>query len=289
MNNEWTFSISTDINAPAERVYEVMADIERWHEWTPSVTSIKRLDSGRFSAGSRALIRQPKFPSALWTVTAMCFCNSLRLTGTRSCFPLRQPGDFGIWTGRRPLRSIRNRLAVSFLAAVGCAVAFAQQPARDVRFERAPQRLALIIGNEAYPKWPLQNPGNDAKAMAQAFLDKGYKIISGGTDNHLVLVDITNKKITGKDADNRIFKSPAGKLWVKTSDFRKYWKMAIDKAGIRYRNPYQMRHTFISMMLQFGNNPMIIYRMVGHSNPEVMFRKYARFIKNTVEKLLKIE
>jgi hypothetical protein len=44
-----------------------------------------------------------------------------------------------------------------------------------VRFERAPQRLALIIGNEAYPKWPLQNPGNDAKAMAQALGEAGFR------------------------------------------------------------------------------------------------------------------
>ena len=65
------FSISIDINAPADRVYEVMSDTDRWHEWTPSVTSIKRLDSGPFAVGSRAVIRQPKFPPALWTVTAI--------------------------------------------------------------------------------------------------------------------------------------------------------------------------------------------------------------------------
>jgi uncharacterized membrane protein len=64
-------SISIDINAPADRVYEVMADTERWHEWTPSITSIKRLDTGPFTVGSRALVRQPKFPPALWTVTAI--------------------------------------------------------------------------------------------------------------------------------------------------------------------------------------------------------------------------
>jgi uncharacterized membrane protein len=64
-------SISIDINAPADRVYEVMADTDRWHEWTPSVTSIKRLDTGPFTVGSRAVIRQPKFPPALWTVTAI--------------------------------------------------------------------------------------------------------------------------------------------------------------------------------------------------------------------------
>jgi hypothetical protein len=69
--DETAFSISTDIEAPADRVYQVMADIERWHEWTPSVSSIKRLDRGPFAVGSRALIRQPKFPPALWTVTAI--------------------------------------------------------------------------------------------------------------------------------------------------------------------------------------------------------------------------
>ena len=65
------FSISIEINAPADRVYEVMSDTERWHEWTRSVTSIKRLDNGPFVVGSRAVIRQPKFPPALWTVTAI--------------------------------------------------------------------------------------------------------------------------------------------------------------------------------------------------------------------------
>lgn len=65
------FSISIDINAPADRVYEVMSDTDRWPEWTASVTSIKRLDRGPFVVGSRAVIRQPKFPAALWTVTAI--------------------------------------------------------------------------------------------------------------------------------------------------------------------------------------------------------------------------
>jgi uncharacterized protein YndB with AHSA1/START domain len=63
------FSITTDIAAPAERVWQVMSDIDRWHEWTPSVTSIRRLDSGPFGVGSRAVIRQPKFPPVLWKIT----------------------------------------------------------------------------------------------------------------------------------------------------------------------------------------------------------------------------
>jgi hypothetical protein len=65
------FRITIDIAAPADRVFEVMSDMERWHEWTPSVTSIKRLGGGPFGVGSRLLIRQPKFPPALWKVAAI--------------------------------------------------------------------------------------------------------------------------------------------------------------------------------------------------------------------------
>lgn len=41
----------------------------------------------------------------------------------------------------------------------------------------------------------------NAQAMAQAFVEKGYHIISGGTDNHLMLIDLSNKDITGKQAE----------------------------------------------------------------------------------------
>lgn len=65
------FSIMTEIAAPTERVWQVMRDVDRWHEWTPSVTSIRRLDERPFAVGSRLVIRQPKFPPALWKLTAI--------------------------------------------------------------------------------------------------------------------------------------------------------------------------------------------------------------------------
>lgn len=61
-----------------------MADIERWPEWTPTVTRIQRLDSGPLAVGSRARIRQPKLPPATWQVSDL------------------QPGRSFTWITRSP-------------------------------------------------------------------------------------------------------------------------------------------------------------------------------------------
>ncbi len=45
---------------------------------------------------------------------------------------------------------------------------------------------------------------SNAQALAAALIEKGYHLTSGGTDNHLMLVDLTNKDITGKDAQNML-------------------------------------------------------------------------------------
>ena len=45
---------------------------------------------------------------------------------------------------------------------------------------------------------------NNAHAMANALLMHGFNLVTGGTDNHLILVDLTNKNITGKELQNRL-------------------------------------------------------------------------------------
>ena len=47
----------------------------------------------------------------------------------------------------------------------------------------------------------------NADAMAQAFVKRNYHLISGGTDNHMMLIDLRNKNITGKDAENALVKA----------------------------------------------------------------------------------
>jgi hypothetical protein len=63
------FNIAVDIEAPLERVWQVMIDIDQWHEWTDSISSVKRLNNGPFAEGTLVLIKQPKFPPALWKIT----------------------------------------------------------------------------------------------------------------------------------------------------------------------------------------------------------------------------
>ena len=55
----------------------------------------------------------------------------------------------------------------------------------------------LVSGFKRYQQQVLTN----AKALASEFVDRGYKIVSGGTDTHLMLLNLTNKGITGKEAD----------------------------------------------------------------------------------------
>ncbi len=62
--------LSIEIAAPAERVWGVMRDVARWHEWTSTVLGIRCLDGRPLELGGRVHIRQPKLLPSVWTVIA---------------------------------------------------------------------------------------------------------------------------------------------------------------------------------------------------------------------------
>ena len=75
---------------------------------------------------------------------------------------------------------------------------------------------------------------NNAQAMAKAFVEKGYELISNGTDNHLMLIDLRNKNISGKKAEQALVKADItlNKNMVPFDD-----KSAFVTSGIRIGTP----------------------------------------------------
>lgn len=62
------------------------------------------------------------------------------------------------------------------------------------------------------------------------------------------------------------------------------WYPAIVSAGLRRRTMYQTRHTFTSLMLSHGEDPLWVARMLGHSSLDMIFKHYGKFIPNRSRK-----
>lgn len=63
------FQFVTGIYAPPLPAWEILLDLERWPEWTSSITRIERLTEGPLAVGSRVRIEQPKLMPNVWQVT----------------------------------------------------------------------------------------------------------------------------------------------------------------------------------------------------------------------------
>jgi uncharacterized protein YndB with AHSA1/START domain len=66
-----TYRTAIEIDAPPELVWRVLMDVERWPQWTPSITTAKRLEPGMFRTGSNVLLKQPRLPETVWRVSSM--------------------------------------------------------------------------------------------------------------------------------------------------------------------------------------------------------------------------
>lgn len=73
---------------------------------------------------------------------------------------------------------------------------------------------------------------------------------------------------------------PSGEMnRINPDSFRKHiWSRILQLAGVRYRYPYQMRHTFATMHISNGVNLWEIANWMGHASPEMLFRHYGSFI-----------
>ena len=82
-------------------------------------------------------------------------------------------------------------------------------------------------------------------------------------------------QLTGKE----IFGNPAtGAPWADIQSQWRIWQRCLKRLGLRYREPYQTRHTSATLALMAGANPSYIARQLGHTNANMLFRVYSKWI-----------
>ncbi|MDA9681333.1 site-specific integrase [bacterium] len=100
--------------------------------------------------------------------------------------------------------------------------------------------------------------------------------------NTLALEALENQRAFTQLNGEEVFQNPrTGKRWTGDQPIRKtLWESALKKAGVKYRNPYQTRHTFASMMLTAGESVAWLSKQMGHKDVAFTLRTYARFIED---------
>jgi glycine hydroxymethyltransferase len=99
----------------------------------------------------------------------------------------------------------------------------------------------------------------NAKAMAAAFMKRGYDLISGGTDNHMMLIDLRNKGITGKEAENALVKA----------------EITVNKNMV----PFDDKSPFVTSGIRIGT-PAITTRGLVESDMETIVDMIDRVLSN---------
>lgn len=80
-------------------------------------------------------------------------------------------------------------------------------------------------------------------------------------------------------ADGPVFINPTTRQrFTGPKQILKVWQTALKRAGVRYRRPYQTRHTYASMMLSAGEHPMWVAKQMGHADWTMIARVYGRWM-----------
>ena len=87
-------------------------------------------------------------------------------------------------------------------------------------------------------------------------------------------------------ANDHVWHNPRkGQFWETADQMRKtLWVPLCPRAGIEYRNPYQVRHTYASSLLTAGENPWYVGEQLGHADVSLVFSTYGKFIHEDYQK-----
>lgn len=122
------------------------------------------------------------------------------------------------------------------------------------------------------------------QSASVAGITKGTKTKAGTRKVELTneaMLALSSQKPFSFMKDATVFEDPkTGKAWAGADAIRKKaWVPTLRKAGIRYRNPYQTRHTFATRHISQGANLFWLATQMGHKGPEMLFRHYGSYLK----------
>ncbi|MBC7493808.1 MAG: serine hydroxymethyltransferase [Flavobacterium sp.] len=118
--------------------------------------------------------------------------------------------------------------------------------------------------SDEFFRYTLQVQKN-AKAMAAAFVKRDYNLISGGTDNHMMLIDLRNKNITGKEAENALVRA----------------EITVNKNMV----PFDDKSPFVTSGIRVGT-PAITTRGLVESDMETIVEFIDRVLSNLTDEAL---
>ncbi|WP_196221213.1 tyrosine-type recombinase/integrase [Sansalvadorimonas verongulae] len=118
----------------------------------------------------------------------------------------------------------------------------------------------------------LKTAGKGVKSRRVLLLDQAFEAL------------IDQKKYTFL-AGEYVFHNPLHDThWENDAQLRKYgWKRSLDKSGVRYRNPYQTRHTFAHMHIRNNENIWWIANQMGHKGIEMLNQHYGGWLEKAAE------
>lgn len=80
-----------------------------------------------------------------------------------------------------------------------------------------------------------------------------------------------------------VFAEPDGGPYLREGFVEDYWMPALEKAGVRYRPPYSIRHSFAAWSLLVGIDPLRLVNLMGHGSKQMVFETYGNYLEGIEE------
>ncbi|MTI15121.1 site-specific integrase [Sansalvadorimonas verongulae] len=130
---------------------------------------------------------------------------------------------------------------------------------------------AMVEGNLG----PVKTAGKGAEERKVLLLDPAFEALQAQRAHTQLLGETSN-------GDNFVFRNPrTGQHWQDDTELRRQaWQPAFKRSGVRYRNPYQTRHTYAHILIRQNENLWWIANQMGHVGIEMLNRHYGGWLED---------